>query len=87
MQTLSQKTSVSIEWIIWEEIKDLKNKSWFINQALRFFLDRQKIVEEADRKYWENVEKSLLNNNWEYFSLNRDWKKIIEKDLEENLWK
>lgn len=84
---LAQKTSVSIEWIIWEEIKDLKNKSWFINQALRFFLDRQKIVEEAEKKYWENVKKSLLNNNWEYFSLNSNWEKINEKTLEEKLWK
>jgi len=84
---LAQKTSVSIEWIIWEEIKDLKNKSWFINQALRFFLDKQKIVENAEKKYWENVEKSLLNNNWEYFSLNKNWEKITKKILEEKLWK
>ena len=85
MQTLVKKTSVSIEWSIWEEIKDLSNKSWFINNALKFYLARKKFIDEAEVRYWDNVEKSLLNNNWEYFSLNWDWEKITEKILEEKL--
>jgi len=87
MQTLVKKTSISIEPSIWEEIKDLKNKSHFINNALRFYLSRKKFIDNLEEKYWENVEKSLLNNDWKYFSLNPDWEEITEEILEDKLWK
>lgn len=87
MSVLSQKISISVEPWIWKEIKNLKNKSWLINNSLRFYLARKKFIDEAEEKYWNNVKGSLLNNDWKYFSLNSDWWKINEEILESKLWK
>ena len=63
MRALSQKTSVSIDYSIWQEIKNIKNRSSVINTALRFYLSRKKFIDEIEKKYWDNVEKSILNND------------------------
>ena len=65
----------------------LKNQMEESKNSWKSNLVKKKFIDEAEVKYWDNVEKSLLNNNWEYFSLNSDWEKITEKILEEKLWK
>lgn len=89
MQTNSTctKTSLAIDNGNWQKLQNRKNRSHTVNVALKFFFDYEELIKNHENKYWDNVRKSLLNNNWDYISLNPNWEKINEDILEEKLWK
>ncbi len=84
------KTSISLDPDIWTQIKDLKNRSSIINQALAYFLSHKKPLEnhlkKAEKDYWDNVAWHIENNTGEYFNLNEPGKTLTQKDLDEKLW-
>ncbi len=80
------KTSVSIRKDLWTLLKEKTNKSSIINTALEIFFDKEDFLNQAEKKYWKNVETSLEAKNGEYKSLNSGGKEITEDLLEKELW-
>lgn len=85
-KTRVKKASFSVDLSNWKELESSKNKSAVVNEALSFYFDYKDRISSSEKKYWENVEKSILNWNWEYFSINPNWEKITDELLEEKLW-
>ena len=84
--TTTVKTSVSLQKPLWHLLRNVKNKSRVINEALEMYFDKQKFLQESDKQYWEMVGKSLAGKRDEYVSLNPKGEGITNELLEKELW-
>ena len=80
------KTSVSLQKPLWHLLKNTSNKSRIINDALEMYFDKQEFLQEAKKRYWATVEKSLSGGNNEYISLNPKNEVIDQEVLNKTLW-
>lgn len=80
------KTSITVDEPIWEQIKDVRNRSHLINQALKLYLDREEMLRKAEVDYWKNVYRSLKQKDGEYQYLNPNGEELTSELFEKHLW-
>lgn len=80
------KTSISLQKNIWQLLSKYRNRSSVINEALDLYFQRKEMLKQADKEYWENVERSLKGENSDYISLNSNGEELDEELLNQKLW-
>lgn len=82
------KTSISLKAHNWKKLKNVKNRSVIINQALDLYFQKQKHMQEAEDKWIRNIveEAELQKKNGEYIVLNPNGEEITHELLNKVLW-